>query len=103
MSITRTALAGLTCIGFQTITLSNSTAQGLNSTLRTARHLRISVETNNVRFREDGTDPTLTTGVLLSSGLIYDWEGYNGTSRLKFQRATGTSKLSILGYTPPGY
>jgi hypothetical protein len=99
----RVRLAGLIPQGFQTITLSNSTAVGLNSTMVLATTLDISVETTNARYRTDGTDPTLTTGVVLVSGVTYRLEGFNGSADFKFQRdTTGSSKLSIMGYRHPG-
>lgn len=81
-------------LGFQTLTLSNSTAAGLNSTCRMARALLFSVETNSVRMRMDGTKPTRNTGVLLTTGAPYYIDFYNGTG-LSFQRTTGTAKVSI--------
>ncbi len=88
-------------VAFQSISLSNSTAVAVNSTIRGAKASRlvISVETNSVRFRDDGTAPALTTGVLLTAANSpYVFDGYNRTSQLKFQRATGTAKVSILAY-----
>lgn len=97
MGTRRTAPAGLIPVGFQTMSLSNSTAVAANSTTRGARTLHISVETQAARYRMDGTAPTRNTGVLLGTG--DHWiEGYNGTSLLRFQRSTGTSKVSIMGY-----
>src|SRR3990172_2022138 len=93
-----TRLAGLIPVGFQTLSLANSTALGLNSTMRGARVLDISVETNAARFRADGTNPALTTGVVLQGDTTYRWQGLNGTSLLRFQRSTGVSKLSIQGW-----
>lgn len=95
----KTVLAGLAPVGFQKMSLSNSTAVALNSTIRaSANVLLISVETNHARMRDDGTNPTLTTGVLVPTGTLHRLEGYNRTSNLKFQRSTGTSTVSILGY-----
>lgn len=90
--------------GFQSSTLSNSTAVGVNSTLRGNKPtvLHVSVETNSVRYRTDGTDPTKNTGVLLAAGSDYWFSGYNNTSLMKFQRSTGTAKLSIMAYKPLG-
>lgn len=92
-------------VGFQTSSLSNSTAVGVTSTVRELlpSRLVISVETNNVRFRDDGTAPTLTTGVLLlTTNSPYVFDGYNRTSALKFQRSTGTAKISIAAYKNKG-
>ena len=61
----RRAWAAMTPLALQTITCSNSTAQAVNSTTRGADVLHFSIETNDVRYRMDGTAPTLTTGVLI--------------------------------------
>lgn len=97
----RIGLAGLIPVAFQVSTLSDSTAIAVNSTVRAAgaQVLDISVETNSVRFRSDGTDPTLTTGVVIPKDLApFRYEGYNGTSNLKFQRTTGSATVSIMAY-----
>lgn len=91
----------LTPVAFQTASLSNSTAVAVNSTIRTglATVLHVSVETNSVRYRCDSTAPTVNTGVLLATG--DHWLlGYNRTSKFKFQRSTGTCKLSIMAFRP---
>jgi hypothetical protein len=96
---TKTVLAGLLPVDFQKITLSDSTAVALNSTIRaSANVLDISVETNHARYRADGTDPTLSTGVLLPTGALHRLEGFNRTSVLKFQRSTGSSIVSVMAY-----
>ena len=97
-------LMGMIPGGFQAMTLSNSTALSINSTARAdASCFIFSVETNDVRMRADGTAPTKTTGVLFGSAsggpYIIDW---NGTSAVKFQRTTGTAKVSIQGWRWPG-
>ena len=97
MGTKRTAPAGLVPVGFQTMSISNSTAVAANSTTRGARVLHISVETQAARYRADGTAPTRNTGVLLATGTHW-LEGYNGTANLRFHRSTGTSKISIMGY-----
>jgi hypothetical protein len=103
MSARRTALAGLIPVAFQSISLANSTAIGLNSTVRaTADVLDISVETADVRYRADGTDPTLTTGVLIQSDTWQRWQGFNKTSALKFQRSTGTALVSVMAWRHAG-
>jgi hypothetical protein len=88
-------------VAFQVITLSNSTAVAVNSTVRGAKAsvLDISVETNACRMRADGSNPTLTTGVVIPKDQApFRFSGYNRTSLLKFQRTTGTSKVSIMAY-----
>lgn len=97
-------MAGLVPVGFQKMTLSNSTALALNSTIQaSASVLDVTVETNNARYRLDGTDPTTNTGVLLYADQgPYRFEGYNGTSVFKFQRSTGTATINIMAYKQIG-
>ena len=96
--------AGLIPQAFQTDSLSNSTAVAINSTVRAAEvdTLHFSVETNDVRYRVDGTDPTLTTGVLLQKDNDYWFYGYDNTANFKFQRTTGTALVQIMGYKTAG-
>jgi len=98
MSVLRRGVSAMQPLALQVITLSNSTAVGPNSTSQTAHALHLSVETNNIRYRSDGTSPALTTGVLLQANYDYWFWGYNGTSLLKFQRSTGTAKVTIQPY-----
>ncbi len=89
--------AGLVSSGFQTVSLANSTALGLNTTCIAGKAFLVSVETKAVRVRMDGTSPALTTGVLLnttSSPYFFNVPG----SVLKFQRSTGTSKVTIQAF-----
>ena len=98
MTASRKGWADLTPLALQVITCSNSTAQAVNSTTRGAKVLHLSVETNDVRYRMDA-DPTITTGVLYQKDFDYWMLNYNGTSKLKFQRAAGgTAKISIQPY-----
>jgi len=101
MSFKRFAPAGLISVGFQTIILANSTAVGLNSTVKKGSTIHFSVETANARYRADGTDPALTTGVLLVKDHDYWIEGVPAAA-IMFQRSTGTSKISVQGYRRPG-
>ena len=92
--------AGMTAVGFQTLSLSNSTASGLNTTCITGKFFHLSVETQGVRYRNDGVNPALTTGVLLATG--EHWLFDIAATSLKFQRSTGTSKVSIMAYKYKG-
>lgn len=100
MAKQRVGFAGLVPVAFQSISLSNSTAVAVNSTVRTAlpEMLHISVETQDVRYRADGTDPTLNTGVVLKAALTPVWFPYDKTSQLSFQRSTGSATVSIMAY-----
>jgi hypothetical protein len=100
MGFKRVASPGLIPVAYQTISLANSTAVGLNTTVRaTAQVLDISVETQPVRYRADGTDPTLSTGVVIPKDLApWRFEGFNKTSALTFQRTTGTATVSVMAW-----
>ena len=95
--------AGLVSVGFQTISQTNSTAQGLNTTTSPGKVFLISVETQSARMRVDGTSPAGTTGVLLlTTNSPYLFEGLPGSS-IKFFRATGgTSKISVQAFKYKG-
>lgn len=97
----RNTPAGLIAVGFQVLSLANSTALGLNTTCIQGRVFHLSVETNDCRYRSDATAPTLTTGVMLQSDQM-TWLFDVPATNLKFQRATGTSKVSIMAYKYPG-
>ena len=101
MAYRRTAPAGLIPLGFQVISLANSTAGTLNSTCAAGSAFHISVETQAGRYRADSTAPTMTTGVLLPASAQYWLDGVRG-SALKFQRSTGTCKISVMAYKRPG-
>lgn len=85
-------------LALQTISLTDSTAIAVNSTTQTAHLLHLSVETNDVRYRCDGTAPALTTGVLLQKDMDYWFINYDGTSQLKFQRSTGNATVYVQPY-----
>ena len=95
-------LTGLIPVSFTTLTLANSTALGLNATtLASASVIVFSVETNTVRMRADGTAPTRTTGVLFQTDQVYSLD-IDGSTNLKFQRTTGTAKVSVQSFRAPG-
>ena len=102
MARQRVAMSALIPVGLQTMSLANSTAIAINTTCRAASTLVFSVETNSVRMSASATAPTLNTGVLFAAGGPYVLDGYNGTSLMKFQRTTGTAKVSIMSYRSAG-
>ena len=97
----RNTPAGLVAVGFQALSLSNSTASGLNTTCATGKFFHVSVETQDARYRGDGTNPALTTGVLLKKDLEH-WIMDVAGSQIKFQRTTGTTKISVMAYKYDG-
>ena len=56
----------------------------------------IQAETQNVRWRDDGTNPTASVGMLLVVGDILPYTG--DLSKLKFIEATTGAKLNVSYY-----
>lgn len=93
--------AGLTGLGFQRIAL-NSTATGLNSTCLPGSAFVFTAETQNVRLRLDGTNPTSNTGILLvaaGSPLVID--GVKGSS-VKLARSAAGAIVQVQSFKHVG-
>ena len=60
----------------------------------------LSVETQSVRFRDDGTAPTSSTGVILTTTGEQPWiyASEEGLSALQFIATTGTAMLNVAYY-----
>jgi hypothetical protein len=82
------------CLGYQQITsLSASTALTVPSGATLAL---IVPETQNVRWRDDGTDPTSSVGMPLVAGASLSYDG--DLSRVRFIEVTASAKLNISYY-----
>jgi len=82
------------CLGYQQIT-SLSSAAGL--TIPQGATLALIVpETQNVRWRDDGTDPTASVGMPIFVGASLSYDG--DLNRIKFIETTASSKLNISYY-----
>ena len=81
--------------GYVQIT-SLSSAVGLSSIPDGATLAVIQPETQNVRYRDDGTNPTTSVGMILAAGdLLY----YTGTmSALKFIEVSASAKINVTYY-----
>lgn len=82
-------------LGHQQITsLSAATAPTIPAG---TQMLMAQAETQNVRWRDDGTDPTSTVGQVLTVGstLQYDAAQF---ARLKFIEVTASAKLNVSYY-----
>lgn len=85
----------LNSLGFQQIT-SLSSAAGLTIPDGTVR-IVVHAETQNVRWRDDGTDPTASIGMILTTtGEL----SYNSASlpRLKFIETAASAKINVTYY-----
>lgn len=56
----------------------------------------IQAESQNVRYRDDGTNPTTSVGMILAAGDILYYTG--DMSAIKFIEVTGSAKLNISYY-----
>ena len=77
--------------GFQRITvLTSSTALTVPATSKLAL---IQAETQNVRWRDDGTPPTAAIGMLLETGQILVYNG--DLAAIRFIETTASASLNI--------
>lgn len=86
-------------LGYQQIT-SLSAATALTIPAGTS-YAVIQPETQAVRWRDDGTDPSATVGMQLATGSELTYDGQ--LSRIKFIETTASAKLNIsyYGTKPP--
>ena len=74
-----------------------STAKGLTAaTYDGASYAVIQAEDQNVRWRDDGTDPTTSVGMVLAIGQQFAY--YGDLSAIKFLEETATAKLNVSYY-----
>lgn len=75
---------------------SLSSAVGLSSVPTDTKIALIQPETQSIRWRDDGTNPTTTVGMILAAG---DTLIYNGNLQaLKFIEVSASAKLNITYY-----
>lgn len=82
------------CLGYQQIT-DLSSAVGLTIPLGATLAL-IVPETQNVRWRDDGTNPTASVGMPIYIGASLSYDG--DLNRIKFIQETASAKLNISYY-----
>lgn len=87
---------------YESISAGTSTAQTGTSTLSAAvydsyRSIKAlyAVETNNVRYRCDGSAPTTTEGILLYVGDVLTIEGIKDVRNFKVIGTTGTATIKV--------
>jgi len=90
------------CIGYQQIT-SLASAVGLTPPATDRSGLRqmptialITPLTGNVRWRDDGVDPTASVGMPLAAGVTFQYDG--NLKSIKFINNGGTAELNISYY-----
>ena len=82
------------CLGYQQIT-SLSSASGLTPPQGATMALVVA-ETQGVRWRDDGTDPTASVGMPIAAGAYLNYDG--DLNRVKFIEQTASAKLNISYY-----
>lgn len=65
-----------------------------------ASYAIFNVTGQNVRWRDDGTDPTATVGMLLTVGQDYEYQGNLGA--IKFIEVAASAKLNVSFYAATG-
>lgn len=86
---------GMKQLGYQQLT-GISSAQALTIPAGTSLALCIP-ETQAVRWRDDGTDPTASVGQPLAVGAELRYDGM-GLAKLKFIEQTATAKVNVVYY-----
>lgn len=81
-------------LGYQQLT-SLGSAAALTVPAGAQRALFVA-ETQSVRLRDDGTDPSATVGLLLSAGTVLDYRG--NLSAVKIIETAASAKLNVLYY-----
>jgi hypothetical protein len=91
------------CLGYQQLATVSS-ATGLTVPSRDpisgmdvkANFALIVAETQDVRWRDDGTAPTSSVGMLLKAGTIFQYDG--DLNKIQFIEVTGSAKVNISYY-----
>lgn len=91
--------------GIQAISATSSTAVGITISSASAAsatymgpNLAIFVaETQNIRWRDDGTDPTATVGMPVSAGSYFSYDG--DLRKIKFIGQAGQAIVNVALYT----
>lgn len=79
-------------------------AVGLTAAKRTtnspvgAKFVTLAVESNAIRYRADGTDPTATDGMPIAAGSTVEIKGKDSISRLKMIRSGGADATVHVHY-----
>jgi hypothetical protein len=83
-------------LGYQQLTVSNA-ALNLPSIPAGTSKVALRAETQNIRWRDDGSDPTAGAGVLMTTTdpiLVYDGE----ITKVRVIRATGADGVLNIAY-----
>lgn len=93
-------MAALSALGYEQVT-SLSSAAGLTIPAGCELAL-VQAESQNVRWRDDGTNPTATVGMILMAGATLQYDAAQ-LGRLKFIETAASAKLNVSYYGTEGY
>lgn len=91
-----------TCFGFQQVNAAGTaaafslTVPGVANNGPTPRWALIQAETQGLRWRDDGTDPTTSVGMLIPAGQTLEY--YGPLSRLRLINATAGAVANVTYY-----
>lgn len=85
-------------VAASTITAAKLAINQVGGFVKRAVKAHVSVETNNIRVRWDGTAPDSTTGHLLTPGDTLTVEGESNVSNLSMIRVTNDATVHITLY-----
>lgn len=83
-------------VGYEQLAVS-STAVSLTVPLR-ANTATLVIETDSVRYRDDGTDPTASVGMLLYPGQSIQIQSKDMLNAVKFIRVTSDAVVNVSYY-----
>lgn len=100
LQIQAQALLGgdLVPLGYEQLT-SFSSAKALQSVPAGAKVVVLNPETKSVRWRDDGTSPTTSVGMVIAAGEYFTYTG--DPSALVFIEVSATAKLNVSYYGGP--
>lgn len=78
------------------MTIPTTTAPSGATVNKKVSYVTIRCATANVRWRDDGTDPTATVGVPLNAGEILEYDG--NPAAIKFIRTASTDAALDISY-----
>lgn len=80
---------------YEKITVTTNPAVGLTNIPDRCTEVLIIVETNDIRYRTDGTDPTSTTGMPMSAEQNIVFTKWQDITRFKAIAVSATAYLNI--------
>lgn len=83
---------------FETVTVSTVSKELTAATYDNQRFALITVESNAVRFRLDGTDPTSSVGHVLEAGDILTLDSLEQIQAVRFIRRDGADATLSVSY-----